>query len=163
MNPNFDDIRKVAEQGDAGSQFNLGNAYFKGEGVERDWVEGVKWYRKAAKQGDAEAQNSLGFAYVIGIGVEQDQAEGVKWFRKAAEQGCAEAQWLLGVFYDSGEGVAKDQVEAYAWVNLAAVTDEDLKIKRTELEKTMTAQQIADGQKRSAELSALIKENESKK
>jgi hypothetical protein len=90
--------------------------------------------RKAAKQGFAGAQNNLHFTY-----------------------------YLIGEAYYRGEGVAKNAVEGYAWMNLAAVTDEDAKKKRAVLEKRLTAQQIADGQKRSAELSALIKENESKK
>ena len=53
--------------------------------------------------------------------------------------------------------MAKDQVKAYAWNNLAAVTDEEAKKWRAELEKTMTAKQVAAGQKMSAELDALIK------
>ena len=79
------------------------------------------------------------------------------FLRKAAEQGDASAQYMLGNAYYQGEGVAKNAVEAYAWINLAAITDEFAKEKRADLEKTMTAQQIADGQKRSTELSALIK------
>ena len=84
----------------------------------------------------------------------------VKWYRKVAEQGLAPAQVCLGVAYYQGEGVAKDPVEAYAWINLAAVTDEEAKKQRVELEKVMTAQQVADGQKRSAEL---IMANQAKK
>ena len=45
-----------AKQGDAGAQFMLGDCYYRGEGVEKDFAEAVKWYRKAAAQGDASAQ-----------------------------------------------------------------------------------------------------------
>ena len=67
----FDDIRKAAEQGFAVAQWMLGNAYYdgSGEGVVKDHVEAVKWYRKAAEQGLAEAQNNLGNAYDLGEGV----------------------------------------------------------------------------------------------
>ncbi|MEI7775295.1 MAG: tetratricopeptide repeat protein [Verrucomicrobiota bacterium] len=156
----FDDLRKAAELGDAKSQCDLGAAYRHGKGVAKDLVEGVKWSRKAAEQGDALAQYSLGVAYYLGTGVAKDQMEAVKWWRKAAEQGQAWSQARLGAAYHNGEGVAEDKVEAYAWVNLAAMTYEDAKIKRTELEKTMTAQQIDAGQKRSAALDALIKANQ---
>jgi TPR repeat protein len=153
----IEDVRKAAEQGDAKAQRGLGFACYEGEGLAKDQVEAVKWWRKAAEQGDAEAQLGLGLAYSIGNGVAKNPVEAVKWWRKAAEQGNAKAQYMLGLHYDSGYVVPKSQVEAYAWFNLAAVTDEDAKETRAELEKEMTAQQVADGQKRSIELSALIK------
>ena len=159
----FDDLRKAAEQGDASAQLDLGLAYRKGEGVAKDLVESVMWLRKAAEQGNAQAQFNLGCAYYFGNGVAKDHAEKAKWFGKAAQQGVAEAQWLLGESYYYGNGVAKDQVEGYAWVNLGAMTDEFAKKTRAVFEKGMTAQQIADGQKRSTELSALIKANKVKK
>jgi TPR repeat protein len=49
------------------------------EGVPKDPVEVVKWYRKAAEQGDAKAQYTLGFCYFVGDGVAKDAAEVVKW------------------------------------------------------------------------------------
>jgi TPR repeat protein len=128
-----------------------------------DQVEAAKWFRKAAEQGDASAQLNIGFAYANGEGVAKDQAEAVKWYRKAAEQGDYLGQRQLGFAYRFGDGVAKDQVEAYAWYNLVAVTHENAKEVREELEKTMTAQQIAEGQKRSTELSTLIEANKAKK
>ncbi|KAB2645301.1 MAG: SEL1-like repeat protein, partial [Verrucomicrobia bacterium] len=41
-----------AKQGDADAQFNLGVCYESGNGVAKDYVEAVKWYRKAAEQGN---------------------------------------------------------------------------------------------------------------
>ena len=55
--------RKAAEQGVAVAQFNLGDFYYEGEGVEQSYTEAVIWYRKAAEQGDADAQISLGECY----------------------------------------------------------------------------------------------------
>ncbi len=51
--------RKAAEQGDVGSQFNLGNCYHNGDGVPKDFAEAAKWYRKAAKKGYACAKMAL--------------------------------------------------------------------------------------------------------
>ena len=148
---------KAAEQGNAKAQFNLGVAYRNGEGVAKDVVEAVKWYGKAAEQGNAPAQFNLGNAYSNGEGVAKDLVEAVKWYGKAAEQGNAKAQFNLGVAYYKGEGVAKNLVEGYAWNHLAAVSDDYAKLQRTNLEKVMSLQQVAAGQKRSAELRTLIK------
>ena len=123
----------------------------------------MKWWRKAEEQGNAKAQFNLGDAYRKGEGVAADQVESVKWFRKAAEQGNAGAQYSLGYAYANGEGVKKDLVEGYAWINLAAVNRKVAKEKRSELEKTMSAQQVAAGQKRSAVLDGSIKANQAKK
>jgi TPR repeat protein len=82
----------MAEQGDATAQYNLGKRYENGEGVEKDGIESVKWFRKAAVQGHADAQKNLGDFYYNGKGVVKDKDEAVKWFRKAAEQGNADAQ-----------------------------------------------------------------------
>ena len=38
-------VRLAAEQGDADAQFNLGRMYAGGEGVAKDAVEAVRWYR----------------------------------------------------------------------------------------------------------------------
>ena len=63
----IDELRELAEQGDAEAQYELGV---------HSWVsdpgEAVKWYRLAADQGYAAAQAHLGLLYSIGQGVPQD-------------------------------------------------------------------------------------------
>ncbi len=51
--PRFEDVKAKAETGDSGSEYQLGLCYYKGDGVEKDFSEAVKWYRKAAEQGFA--------------------------------------------------------------------------------------------------------------
>ena len=109
-----------ANRGDAVAQGNLGYYYYYGKGVNRDYVEAVKWNRKAAEQGVAEAQYNLGVCYYNGRGVDQNYAEAVKWYRKAAEQGYAGAQNNLGVCYANGQGVGQDDAEAVKWYHRAA-------------------------------------------
>ncbi len=46
--------------------------YADGQGVAKDEVEAVKWYRKAAEQNDAQAQYNLGVCYADGQGVAKD-------------------------------------------------------------------------------------------
>ena len=149
-------VEVKAKQGNAGAQFMLGLCYANGEGVAKDYVEGMKWYRKAAEQGDAVAQFMLGGCYYQGEGVAKDFVEAVKWFRKAAEQGNAGAQYGLGVCYCDGEGAEKDYVEAYAWWNLASATNKNAAKYRDALEKTMSPQQVADAQARTKELRAIV-------
>jgi hypothetical protein len=139
---------EAAKQNLAKAQNNLGICYDNGDGVAKDQVEAVKWYRKAAEQNLAMAQYNLGVCYDEGGGVAKDQVEAAKWYRKAAEQNFAKAQYNLGVCYDNGEGVAKDYVEAYKWRLLAARQgDENAKKAMTMLENKMTPEQIAEGQK----------------
>jgi TPR repeat protein len=114
------DLKELARQGNANAQFNLGLCYSDGDGVDKDQVEAVKWYRKAAEQGFADAQFNLGVCYSDGEGVIKDAGEAVKWYRKAAEQGHASAQFNLGLCYSDGDGMDKDQVEAVKWYRKAA-------------------------------------------
>ena len=46
----IEEVKAKAEAGDAESEMELGRRYDKGEGVVKDQVEAVKWYRKAAEQ-----------------------------------------------------------------------------------------------------------------
>jgi TPR repeat protein len=71
-----EEVKAKAKAGDAESQFELGRRFDKGEGLRRDLVEAVKWYRKAAEQNHAGAQNNLGFCYANGEGVVQDHVGG---------------------------------------------------------------------------------------
>jgi TPR repeat protein len=77
----IEETRAKAEKGDAEAQCNLGKFYNKGEGIEMNKTEAVKWFRKAAEQGNAAAQRFLGLGYSFGQGVEKNQAEAVKLFR----------------------------------------------------------------------------------
>ena len=141
-------IHKAAEQNDAEAQIDLGHCYFEGEGVAKNQSEAVEWFRKAAEQNNAKAQHSLGVCYDNGVGVAQDDAEAVKWYHKAAQQNNADAQLNLGVCYFKGQGVTKDYVKGYKWINLAAAQgDESAKRDLTIIERSMTAEQIAEGKR----------------
>jgi clan AA aspartic protease (TIGR02281 family) len=113
----------------------------------------VTWYRKAAAQGNAIAQANLGLNYRKGLGVPQDYAAAVTWFRKAADQGNAIAQVNLGLAYLYGYSVPQDYLSAHMWFNLAAARGfgEDAAKSRDFVAAKMTAAQIAEAQKRSAE------------
>src|SRR5437867_11216286 len=87
----IEEVKAKAEAGDAESEVELGLRYTNGEGVAKDQVEAVKWFRKAAEQNYARAQKNLSICYDKGEGVTKDQVEAEKWLRMAAEQDDAEA------------------------------------------------------------------------
>ncbi|MFT5106950.1 MAG: TPR repeat protein [Verrucomicrobiales bacterium] len=82
-------IRSDAEQGDANAQLAVGEFYYMGLGVAKDYAKAAKWFRKAASQGNAQAQWALGRMYESGNGVTRNATEAANWYRKAAEQGFA--------------------------------------------------------------------------
>lgn len=118
--------RKAAEQGDAEAQCILGDYYYYGRGVNKDYAEAVKWYRKAAEQGNEEAQSRLGNCYVQ-CGEYyyncEDYAEADKWYRQAAEQRIVDSKYetmaRIGDRYYNGKGVDRDYAEAVKWYQKA--------------------------------------------
>jgi len=79
------DLRRLADQGDAQAQYNLGL------GVAQDYQEAVRWYRLAAEQGHASGQFSLGAMYTAGQGVPKDYVLAHMWLNLAAAKGGKEA------------------------------------------------------------------------
>jgi TPR repeat protein len=107
--------------GDAGTaDHKKGLAFYKGEGVPKDFRKAAEWFEKAAAKGHAGAQYNLGIMAYLGQGTGKDFATAAKWFREAAEQGHAAAQYNLGFLYYEGKGVPKDDLQAYTWIDRAA-------------------------------------------
>jgi TPR repeat protein len=75
--------------------------YYSGEGVKRDLVEAIKWYRLAAAQGNASALNNIGLAYEYGLGVNRDMKQAVKWYVKAAEADHQQLHHILAEKFSS--------------------------------------------------------------
>ena len=67
---------------------------------------------------------------------------------------------MFGLSFAKGEGVTQDVIEAYAYWSLAGITDEVARMNLTILEKRISADQIAAGQKRAK---VMQKELEAKK
>src|SRR5689334_21732754 len=65
---------------DPRAQNSIGCMYKKGEGVELDFKEAIKWFLLAANQNDSDAQYKIGMMYYEGKGVEQDFKEAMKWY-----------------------------------------------------------------------------------
>jgi TPR repeat protein len=83
----LEQIRKLAEEGNAEAQYKLAKMYEEGLGLAQDSKEAAKWYLKSAGKGHSHAQYKMGTMYTLGKGVPKDRLEGAKWFGKAAQQG----------------------------------------------------------------------------
>jgi len=119
-----DELRKMAQKGDAEAQSDVGWIYEKGRGVQTNREEAIKWYRKSADQGYARGQFLLLMTYTDDFGVPADNRIGAarELCLKAAEQGCAEAQNQWGVWCSSGsEGFPADDGDAIVWYRKAAL------------------------------------------
>jgi TPR repeat protein len=140
--------RKAAAQGFAAAQNNLGVCFRDSIGVPQDFGKAVHWFRLAAEQGLAAAQNNLGVRYYKGQGVETNYVEAVRFYRKAAEQGLPDALVNLAICYTDGRGVPEDRVKAFIYLNTAASHGDRFAAQvRQFLQKKMTSQQIAEGQR----------------
>ncbi|HEY6072038.1 MAG TPA: tetratricopeptide repeat protein [Anaerolineales bacterium] len=77
-------FKSLAERGDAGAQFSLGNMHMMGQGVPKDNAEALKWYRKAADQDHTGAQLNLGFIYLMDQVIPRDYVLAYMWLNIAA-------------------------------------------------------------------------------
>ena len=120
----FPGVKQMALAGDDLAQYVLGKMYSKGEGVDKDSPEGVKWYLKSAEKGNPEAQCNVGYAYARGIGLKADDKKAVEWFMKSAKSGSPVCQYNLGVRYEDGLGIQVDMREAFRFYKMAAAQGE---------------------------------------
>jgi len=127
------------------AQYNLGLAWYQGQGVARNYDQAMQWWRKAADLGYANGQFGVGLLYEHGYGVPQDYAQAMYWFRKAAAQGNADAQDAVGVSYENGWFGSKDYGQARNWYNLAIAQGNDAARKNLATLPATPAPQSMDG------------------
>ena len=69
------------------ARFNLGMAYYNGDGVTKNIFKASQWLRLAVKQNFSEAQYSLGLLLIEGgEGIKKNTVEGLKHIKDAADQ-----------------------------------------------------------------------------
>jgi TPR repeat protein len=110
----------LAEHGHLRAQSAVGEAYFRGWGVQRDLAKAAEWHRKAAERGHAASQSVLGCLYLAGEGVEENHAQAVHWLERAAHQGERKAQYALGMMSARGLGIPIDRKRAFLLFRRAA-------------------------------------------
>lgn len=107
--------REPAVAGDADAQFNLGQAYRLGRGVEQNTRQAEVYYAKAAAQGHVKAADNLGLL-LFQNGRREDA---MPYILDASQRGDPRAQYLLGIAHFNGDLVERDWVRAYALLTLA--------------------------------------------
>ena len=80
----FNELKPIAETGDAQTQTLLADMYAKGQGVEKNDAEAVSWYSKAAAKGGVDAQFNLSDMYASGTGTEKNPSMAAYWQWRAA-------------------------------------------------------------------------------
>ena len=106
---------QAADDGDSESQYKLGTYYEKGEVIDKDLNEAVKWYRRAADQNNVNALFQLGECYYNARGVDQDFRRAFDLYLEAALEGQTKAQCALGRCFFYGDGVVKNRKNAFIW------------------------------------------------
>jgi GAF domain-containing protein len=81
------ELRKLADNGDADAEWQLGVRYHNGEEVPHDDARAMLWFQRAADQGHVTAQATLGAYYWAGRGVPQDLSKAYFWSTLAYAQG----------------------------------------------------------------------------
>jgi uncharacterized protein len=81
-----------AAAGNPQAQFEMGERFYQGSGVGRDFGPAAGWFALAANQGHPDAQRNLAFMLFLGRGVEMDLAEAYKWICLAAQHGRPDLQ-----------------------------------------------------------------------
>lgn len=119
-------IQKRADQGHPRDQFDLANAYMKGDGIQQDYTRAAFWYEKAAQNGFAAAQHQIGYLYSVGLGVSRDPVRACHWYQLAVASGVVPARVNLGVMYLYGNGVRQDIPQAKELFRQAAERGEGM-------------------------------------
>jgi TPR repeat protein len=119
--PTIEELKAMARQGDAESQYLLAYCFQFGKAVDQNYAAAIAWYKKSAMQGHMSSQHNLGYLYMKGKGVEQDYVQAYAWALLAAENGnntmkkaldykLSEAQKLAG---ELGAEQMKLQMQAH--------------------------------------------------
>ena len=92
----LDWLSRLANNGDAGAQLQLGLAYRDGHyGLTPDAKTGLYWLKQSAAGGNAYAEDAIGSAYAKGEGTEKDVRQAEQWWRKAIKDGDSDARMHL--------------------------------------------------------------------
>lgn len=105
-------------------QNNLGDIYYYGDGVTKDYEEALKWFRLAADQGYPDAQHNMGEMYFNGQAVTRDYEEAYMWLSLASKDhgrvGKSAEAFRDRLFTTlTPEQIAQAEARAAAWAPVA--------------------------------------------
>ncbi len=112
-------LRPLADQGNATAQYLLGSALVNANPPLGNLQEGEVWLKKSAERGNLAAMRDLGKLNAFGK-QPADRAQATQWLRAGADRGDTESQHVLGLLFLDAEGSDRKPAEAYMWLTLAA-------------------------------------------
>jgi tetratricopeptide (TPR) repeat protein len=98
-------FRRLAEQGDAGAQLNVGYFLDCGVGVRQSVSKALSWYRRAHRQGHPVAAQNIGTVFRD----RGDWKRAAAWFQRSMERGNDSAALDLAKMYQA-RGLHSDRV-----------------------------------------------------
>ena len=130
---------KAAKQGYGKAYFNLGAAYYNGDGVNISDEDACVWFTLAADAGEQRGVEAVartreqftsaqvtrcalltGTAYQTGERVKQDYGKAMDWYLKAANAKDGLACERVAYMYDRGLGVTANNEESLRWLKRSA-------------------------------------------
>ena len=112
MGINIKELEELAGNGDVGAIFELGKAYFEGNGVESNFEKARGYFEVAAERGSQISNYYLGKMYYNGNGVATNHLKAKEYFEKSASADNVFSTYYLGKLYYWGDGVEKDYDKA---------------------------------------------------
>ena len=114
----FDIIYVAAQNQNHDAELIVGQMYYYGIVVEKDYSKAFYWYKRAADHGNTVAFNMLGVMYASGRGVERNIERALFWYKKAADKGFISAIYNVGLSYEvlkeTGDATEKDIFDTYS-------------------------------------------------
>jgi uncharacterized protein len=106
------------------SRFKLGNIYYHGIGVNKDYKKAFEYYEKAAFEDGLKPPKDtkyfLGLMYQLGQGTPKDLNLSINWYEKAANEGHIKAQYNLAMIYLNDINNNGYLEKGMAWLETAA-------------------------------------------
>lgn len=108
-------IQKGADSGDPWDICKLGERYWSGKGVEKDYNKAFELFSKAAKLGNKVAYWDLARCYDHGWGAPFNPQKAVDLYQEAYQRGVNEACYSLGRIYEKQEYGFCNNIESFNW------------------------------------------------
>lgn len=105
----FELFKKAYELGSGRACYDLGMAYFYGQGCEVDYKKMLEYMNKGIARKDHSSFFGLGVMYYKGWGVQQSYTKAIQLFEQAVPLRSASSNYYLGICYRNGYGVARDK------------------------------------------------------
>ncbi len=142
-------LKPLADGGHIPSVCCLGEAYFNGEGVRRNYKAAFDLHSTAAEKGCPSSECQIGNFYIMASpkqdACEYGPEESAKWYKLAANHGNSSAQFNLAFSYEQGRGTEVSFIKAFIWASLA-VHCSHLRFRPAEVLRDKAKSQISESE-----------------